>query len=530
MEVRSVRTVSAAVIALGIAVMLGLSIAAGEHIRSAPYLLSHAAMISIGFLAALLLAATIFFARKAVRHKLNAELMHRELDLEAAGRRQAEEALKVMERTVRHHAYHDPLTGLPNRMLFMNLIDLALTQARRDGDMPAVLFIGLDRFKSVNDSLGRDAGDMLLKDVASQLKACVRESDTVSRIGSDEFAFLLPRITHADAAAKIAGKVLSLFHRPYALKGHEFHISASVGISICPDDGEHAEALLNHADVAMYHAKGQGGGKYQFYNPAMNVRALERISLENGLRRTLERGELAVHYQAQIDTRDRRIICAEALVRWQHPELGWLNPSQFIPLAEETGLIIPLDEWVLRTACAQNKAWQEEGHPPLCITVNLSAHQFRQPDLVEMVTQVLRDTCLKPEYLELEITESTAMQDVGQTILTLARLTGMGIRFSIDDFGTGYSSLSYLKKLPIQKLKIDQSFIKGLAKDPDYKAITNAIIAIAHNLKLKVVAEGVETEEQFEFLSESGCDGIQGYLFGEPRQAEEFRNLIALFK
>lgn len=437
---------------------------------------------------------------------------------------------KAMEEAVRYHAYHDFLTGLPNRTLFMEHLNCALAQARRLHAKTGVLFLDLDRFKNVNDSLGHTAGDQLLKEVAERLKLCMRESDTVARIGGDEYTVLLTHISHADDASKIAKKIMAALQRPYIINNHELRVTASIGISTCPEDGETAEALLKHADIAMYHAKEQGRNNYQFYNPVLNIRTVERIVFESSLRKTLERGELIVYYQPQLDTGTRQIICAEALVRWQHPELGLLNPMQFIPLAEEIGIIMPIDEWVLRTACAQNRAWQEEGYPPLCITVNLSAHRFQQPDLAEMVARILRDTCLKPEWLELEITESIAMRDVGNTILNMIRLTGMGIRFSIDDFGTGYSSLSYLKKLPIHKLKIDRTFIRGLTADPDDQAIVNAVIAMAHSLKLEVVAEGVETEDQLAFLHSSGCDGIQGYLFGEPLRAERFAELIPLYQ
>ncbi|MEW6115273.1 MAG: EAL domain-containing protein [Nitrospirota bacterium] len=435
---------------------------------------------------------------------------------------------KKVEESIKHQAFHDLLTGLPNRVLFMECLTRALEQAQLSRQSLALLFLDLDRFKNINDSLGHSAGDQLLKDIASRLRGCMRDTDIVARVGGDEFIILLPNIAHIEEAARTAEKILLLFNKPYIIDGHELYVSTSIGISTYPYDSEYAETLLKNADIAMYHAKEQGRNTYQFYNPVIDIRTLERMILENRLHQTLKRGELVVHYQPQVNLDNRQIVSAEALVRWQHPELGLLNPMQFIPLAEETGLIIPIDEWVLRTACAQARTWQRAGYPPLCITVNLSARQFQQPNLVEMVSQALHDTGLDPEYLVLEITESTAMRDLERTIPNLTRLTEMGVRFSIDDFGTGYSSLSYLKKLPIQKLKIDKSFIKGLETDPDYNAIVNAVIAMAHSLKLEVVAEGVETDDQLAFLHSSRCDEIQGYLLSEPLPVRDFKELLTM--
>ncbi|MBZ0154696.1 MAG: EAL domain-containing protein [Alphaproteobacteria bacterium] len=434
---------------------------------------------------------------------------------------------KELEERIRYQAYHDLLTDLPNKTLFMDRLKIALHQARRNSSLLAIMFLDLDRFKNINDTMGHTAGDQLLKDVSLRLTGCMREYDTIARIGGDEFTILLPHIFHVDDAAKTAQKILSQFTAPYTVEGHDLHITTSIGISIYPHDGEYEETLLKNADIAMYQAKEQGGNNYQFYSPSMNIRTLEHMILENSLRRTLDRGELVVHYQPQVEIGTRRISCVEALVRWQHPDMGLLDPMQFIPLAEETGFIIPMDEWVLRTACEQNKAWQDAGYPPFRVTVNLSARQFQQPNLVEMVSGVLRETRLKPEHLEIEITESTAMGDIDLTIPTMIQLTGIGIQLSIDDFGTGYSSLSYLKKLPIQKLKIDKSFIRDLTTDHDGRAIVNAVIALAHSLKLKVVAEGVETQEQMDYLYVSGCNEIQGYLFSRPLPPEELQKLLA---
>ena len=428
---------------------------------------------------------------------------------------------KRMEEAIRYQAYHDFLTGLPNRMLFMEHLTLELNQARRNRSMLAVLFMDLDRFKYVNDTLGHAVGDQLIREVAGRLRACMRESDTVARIGGDEFTMLLPQISQPDDAAFTAKKIISILQRPFVIDGHELHISTSTGISTYPGDSENAETLLKNADIAMYHAKELGRNNYQFYNPSMNVRTIERMLLENSLRQTIERSELVLFYQPQVNIRTRQVVHMEALVRWQHPELGMLSPLQFIPLAEETGMIASIDEWVLRTACSQNRAWQEAGYTNLRIAVNLSARQFQQRHFAEKISEILQDTGLSPHSLELEISESSALQNIEHAFPTLMKLNEMGIRFSIDDFGTGCSSLSYLKKLPIRKLKIDKSFVRGIPQDPDDQAIVNAVIAMAHQLKLEVVAEGVETEEQAAFLHSSGCEDLQGFLFRVPRPSEE---------
>lgn len=465
--------------------------------------------------------------RDAIR-RYQSELLN-----EITKQREAEEALRESESNYRalseafkHQAYHDPLTNLPNRMLFIEHLTSALTHAHRNRQMVAVMFLDLDRFKDINDTLGHTAGDQLLKDVAARLKGCIRESDIVARIGGDEFTILLPEMTNPEDSSMIASKIISAMQNPYKINSHELHITTSIGISIYPDDSNDPETIMKNADIAMYHAKEQGRNNYQFYNADMNIRTIGRILRENSLRQAVERKELVIHYQPQLDIFTRQVVSAEALVRWQHPDEGLLSPKEFIPLAEEIGLIVPIGEWVMRNACAQNKAWQEAGYPPICVTVNLSARQFQQPDLVEMVSNALKDTGLSPEFLELEITESTAMKNIELTISRMNRLTGMGVKFSIDDFGTGYSSLSYLKKLPIQTLKIDKSFIRGLSADPDDKAIVNAVIAMAHNLKLKVIAEGVETDDQMSFLNSSRCDRMQGYLYSKPLPAEDFKKLI----
>ncbi|MFO0752789.1 MAG: EAL domain-containing protein, partial [Thermodesulfovibrionales bacterium] len=433
---------------------------------------------------------------------------------------------KSLEDAIRYQANHDLLTGLPNRVLFTELLLRGIAQAGRNRKRLAVLFLDLDRFKNINDTLGHSAGDQLLKEVAVRLLHPVRESDTVARIGGDEFVLLLPDITHSQDVDTIVEKIMTAFKTPFFIAGNEVHISTSIGVSVYPDAGEYAEELVKNADIAMYHAKEQGRSNYQFYSPEMNIRTLERMILENSLRQTLDRGELVVYYQPQVETATCRIVSAEALVRWQHPDLGLLNPLQFIPIAEETGLIMSLDEWVLRTACAQLREWQEEGCPAIGITVNLSARQFHMTGLAELLFRILRETGLDPSCLWLEITEGIAMKDVGYTLQTLAKLTAGGIRFSLDDFGTGYSSLSYLKRLPVRKVKIDKSFVTHLAESKDDRAIITAVITLAHSLHMEVIAEGVETGDQMDILRAAGCDEIQGFLFGKPVPAEEFRKLL----
>lgn len=430
---------------------------------------------------------------------------------------------RKMEDDIRHLAYHDALTGLSKRVVLMDHIEIAIMQAHRSKQMFAVLFLDLDRFKHINDAYGHETGDQLLREVALRLKGCVRETDTISRIGGDEFSILLSEIRHPEDAARIAEKVISCMQEPFVISGYELHTSASIGISTYPADSIRPEMLLKCADVAMYHAKESGRGSYQFYNQFMKSKTIERMVFENSLRKALDRGELRVYYQPQVDMQTRRIVCVEALVRWQHPEFGLLDPIKFIPLAEDTGLIKFIGEFVLKTACAQNKVWQTGGQPRVCMTVNLSTHEFQNPGIIELITRILKETDHDPGLLELEITESTAMRDASHTIEKLKKLADMGIRFSLDDFGTGYSSLSYLKKLPINKLKIDKSFVSGLREDKDAQAIVYAVIAMAHSLNLSVVAEGVETDEQMKFLDSCECDQIQGYLYSKPLPGDDFQ-------
>jgi len=433
------------------------------------------------------------------------------------------------EETIRHQAFHDSLTGLPNRMLFKDRLTLAIAHAKRNKQMLAVLFLDLDRFKLINDTLGHDMGDQLLKCIAERLTGCVREDDTVARLGGDEFTILLPEITQVESVAKVAQKILEMIREPLVIEDHELYITTSIGIVLYPNDGEDAETLLKNADTAMYRAKEKGKNNYQIYTPAMNARALERLAMENGLRRALERNEFVVYYQPKVNINTGKIVGMEALVRWQTPDRGLLPPGEFIPLAEDTGLIVPIGEWVLRTACAQNKAWQDAGYPPVRVAVNLSARQFHLQNLVEVVSRILKETGLAPEWLELEITESVAMQNAEYTVKMLKELKEMGIQLAIDDFGTGYSSLSYLKRFPINKLKIDRSFVNEIGLDQDNEAIASTVIVLGQSLKLGVVAEGVETEEQCDFLKQHQCDEMQGFLFGKPVSADEFEELLGRF-
>jgi diguanylate cyclase (GGDEF)-like protein/PAS domain S-box-containing protein len=397
---------------------------------------------------------------------------------------------KKAEEQIRSLAYHDILTGLPNRLLFNDRLSVAVAQAHRVGKRLGVLFLDLDRFKVINDSLGHSQGDRLLQAVAERLQGSLREGDTVARLGGDEFILLLPGISRADDAARVAEKVLDCLKLPFRVEARELYVTASLGISLYPDDGLDADTLVKNADTAMYRAKDQGRDNYQLYTHAMNETAVERLALESGLRKALSHGELEVHYQPLLDIGTGRVHGVEALLRWRHPERGLVLPGDFIQLAEVTSLILPMGPWILRTACAQARAWQVAGHPNLCVAVNLSARQFQQPDLVAQVRRALEETGLPPSSLDLEITESHAMQNAEATILTLRELKSLGVRISIDDFGIGYSSLSYLRRLPIDTLKIDQSFVRDISTDPDDAAIATAVIALAHTLKLRVVAEG----------------------------------------
>ena len=389
-----------------------------------------------------------------------------------------------------------------------------------------MLFLDLDRFKTINDTLGHETGDALLKEVAKRLRECVRGGDTIARLGGDEFTVVLADVAHADDVARVAHKILQSVAMPFQISGKELFVTTSIGITLFPLDDDTPDGLLKNADVAMYQAKEAGRNSYRYFTVEMNVRALERLRLETSLRYALERDEFLLMYQPQINLKDGSLIGVEALIRWRHPESGLVSPAQFIPIAEETGLIGPIGEWVLRTACAQNKAWQNTGLPPVYVTVNVSARQLKQQNLVHLVTRTLKETGLAPEYLGLELTESMLIENVERTVAVLNELHALGISFSIDDFGTGYSSLSYLKRFPIDILKIDQSFMRGIPGNAEDTAIARAIIVMAHGLGIKTIAEGVETEAQFSFLRAHQCDGIQGFYFSPAVPAEAITRLL----
>jgi diguanylate cyclase (GGDEF)-like protein len=421
-------------------------------------------------------------------------------------------------------AYYDTLTGLPNRLLFMEHLRQSLRRADRDGHRVAICMLDLDEFKQINDTLGHNVGDQLLKVVAKRLTDRLR-SGTVARIGGDEFAFCLTNFSGVDSPARVAQGLLSEITRPYTLSEQEVFITASVGIAIYPADGEALETVVKNADTAMYHAKREGRNNYQFYTPAMNATAIQRLAMENALRKAIGLNQIRVFYQPLVDVQTREILGAEALLRWVHPEFGIVSPVEFIPLAEESGLIIEIGEWVLREACAQARSWHDAGHQLFSMSVNVSSRQFKDGAFLDMVQSSLLETGLSPHNLTLELTESLLL-DVEAVTITLGRLRGLGVKIAIDDFGTGFSSLGYLKHFPLDALKIDQLFIRSLATDPDDSAIADAIITLAHSLKLQVVAEGVETEEQLAHLRQANCDTAQGFLFSEPVPADGFEKLL----
>ena len=434
---------------------------------------------------------------------------------------------KTAQEQMEYQAYHDILTGLPNRLLFRDRISVALAHARRNRRYVAVMFLDLDQFKLVNDTLGHTVGDGLLQSAAERLVNCVRGDDTVARMGGDEFTILLSDLSEGRAAATVAQKVLESVSEPIVVESHELFITTSIGIAIYPEDGTDAETLLRHADRAMYRAKEAGRNNYQFAMRATIDATAGRLSIERSLHHAFERKEFVVHYQPMVEIGTRRVVGAEALIRWNHPEYGLMTPDDFIPIAEESGLIYPIGEWVMRTACEQMKRWHDAGHDDLRVAVNLSARQFQQRGLTGVIERVLSDTAYPAELLDVEITESIAMHNAELSLAIMLRLKEMGIRISIDDFGTGYSSLSYLKRFPIDTVKIDQNFIRDLSRDSNDGAIISAVISMARALKLRVVAEGVETEEQLAFLRRQHCEVIQGFLCGRPVPAEEFEVALA---
>ncbi len=464
-----------------------------------------------------------------VKGKIDAQLLERSI-------RYAIERKKAKDQIL-HMAYNDTLTQLPNRLSFKNSLKQAMEINKRNGKLTALLFLDLDNFKRINDTFGHTVGDDLLKEVADRLSICVRKSDeiarnipsesnnSVARLGGDEFTILLS-INHILDASNVARRIIDKLSRPIMLEGNEVFITASIGIVIHPMDGDDVDTLLKNADAAMYNAKSRDKNNFQFYEKSMNEAALGRLTMENNLRKAVENRNFILHYQPQMEISSGRIVGMEALLRWEDPDLGIIPPLEFIPLAEETGLIIPIGEWVIRTACLQNRVWQESGLSPLRISVNMSGRQFKNKGIIEAVSGILADTGLPPRYLELEITENIVMENVESTITILNELKNMGLKISMDDFGTGYSSFSYLKRIPLDVIKIDRSFIKDIHESSHDRTIIGAIIVMAHSLRMEIIAEGVETEEQLSFLRLNNCDEIQGYLLSRPLSGEDATELL----
>jgi diguanylate cyclase (GGDEF)-like protein/PAS domain S-box-containing protein len=433
---------------------------------------------------------------------------------------------KKSRQRIHHMAFHDSLTGLPNRRLFQNTLEKLVSDLENTSLKAAVMYLDLDRFKGVNDTLGHEMGDQLLVAVSNRLKNCLRNTDLIARQGGDEFTVLLPRLISKADAATVAEKIINALNEPFIINEQELAVSGSIGIAIFPEDGKDSVTLMKNADAAMYRVKEEGKNGYQLYTPEMNQIAAKKFMLEKNLKQALKQNELLLYYQPQIDVRSNTIIGAEALVRWKHPKLGLIPPGDFIPLAEETGLILPMSEWILKTACNQMKLWLEKGYVLPKVAVNISPKQFQLNNFIEIISDILKDTGLDGQYLDLEITESIAMQKESEVISKILELRRMGSTVSIDDFGTGYSSLSYLKKFPITTLKIAQQFVSEIQSDSDEEAIVSAIIAMTKNLNLNIIAEGVETEAHVKFLSNQKCHIMQGYFFNRPMPAEEFEKVL----
>lgn len=431
---------------------------------------------------------------------------------------------KWEEEAIRHQAYHDVLTGLPNRVLLKDRIAQALAHAHRNQQQLAMLFLDLDRFKIINDTHGHQVGDMLLQEVSSRLSSSLRGMDTIARLGGDEFMVLLPEVDQVESAAKVAQKILLGFEPVFDIDGHKFHVTTSIGISLFPHDGQDAQTLMKNADVALYRAKEKGRNNYQLYTPAMTANAIARLNLENNLRRAIQEQEFSLHFQPQVSLKDRKVFAVEALLRWESPDQGLFMPQEFIPVAEDTGLITPIWEWALRDACKQLKSWNGSMKPP-SLSMNISSFQFQHPHLVQVVSRILAETGFDPRELTLEITEGMAMK-ADFAIALLREFKSMGIKISIDDFGTGYSSLGQLKQFPIDYLKIDPYFVREVATDPSDQAIVNSIIALAHGLKMQVIAEGVETHSQLQALRQLHCDSIQGFLVARPVPLQQLTPLL----
>jgi diguanylate cyclase (GGDEF)-like protein len=461
---------------------------------------------------------------KTFNSELEQRVRIRTHELEAANQRLLNEVheRQTAEKQVQFLAYYDALTALPNRTLLRDRMTIAVASARRRGEKLAVLFLDLDNFKNINDTLGHSIGDLLLKEVADRLKKCTREQDTVARLGGDEFVVVLTSIAASADAAITAERIVNDMAKGFHIQNYQLSVTCSMGLSIFPDHATDVDALLGNADAAMYVAKESGRNNFQFFTVDMNDQAAERLTLENGLRGALQKKELFLVYQPLVDIATGNITGSEALLRWQHPTLGLVPPDKFIPIAENTGLIIPIGEWVLRSACAQARQWQDDGLPALPVSVNVSPLQFRQKGFAEMVGRVLRETDLTPQSLELELTEGLIISTAEVVRAVLRELKEMGVKLSIDDFGTGYSNLSYLRQFPVYKLKIDRSFVKEIGASPDDAAIASTIINMARSLNLKVTAEGVENEEQMSFLRAHQCDEFQGYYFSKPLPADEF--------
>ncbi len=464
------------------------------------------------------------FKEKEVR------LLERTLDLSSQELNDANKQLKKQNEEIKKLASLDSLTGLSNRYVFNNNLNLSLKRARRYKRKFSILFIDIDRFKIINDSLGHRIGDLLLKAIATRLKRCVRDSDTIARLGGDEFTLLLEEIRTPADAGRSAQKLMEELSRPYKLEGHELMTTVSIGISTYPTDAENIVDLFKNADTAMYQAKESGRNNYKFYHYSMGVKADEYMALESRMRKALERGEFELHYQPQLNLETGLICGMEALIRWNSPEFGLISPMNFIPIAEETGMIIPIGRWVLQTAACQAKKWQEQGLYKGHLSVNVSRRQLQDPGFLDIVDEVLKDCQLNPKFFEIELTESTVMQRPQFTMKLLKELKARGIYLSIDDFGTGYSSLGNLKQFTIDKLKIDRSFVRDLDNDADAKPIIEAVIAMAHTLKLLVIAEGVETEEQLAYLKGRNCNQIQGYWLSKPLPAGDMEALLKLRK
>ncbi|MEA3370666.1 MAG: EAL domain-containing protein, partial [Campylobacterota bacterium] len=440
--------------------------------------------------------------------------------------RKIENKLEEQKDALKHQANHDTLTGLPNRVLFSDRLEQAIEKAKRNNSKVALLFIDLDHFKEINDSLGHIFGDEVLKIVTHRLQGSIRDEDTLARFGGDEFVVILEDLAHEEDASLIASKILLSTAQAIEIEGNVFYLSNSIGISVYPNDGENPQNLLKYADSAMYKAKSEGRNNYQYYDVKMTELAFERVVMERELRTAIQNREFVVYYQAQMNGKTDTLIGMEALVRWEHPTKGLISPAKFIPLAESTGLIIELDRYVMKVAMVQFAQWHEKGLKPGVLAMNLSIKQLKKEDFVEVLHSLLEESKCRAEWIELEVTESQIMTNPDEAIKVLQKISDLGVELAVDDFGTGYSSLAYLKRLPINKLKIDQAFIKDLPDDEEDSVITKAIIALANSLNLKVIAEGVETKEQRDFIVESGCESIQGYLYSKPLPADEVESTL----